>query len=157
MQKITPFLWFDTQAEEAARFYASIFGNSKVGQITRYGEGAPMPAGTALTVAFELEGQQFVALNGGPMFQFTHAVSFAVSCDTQEELDRYWDRLGDGGTIEQCGWLRDRYGLSWQIVPAALPRLIDASDPARAARVMQALLRMTKLDIAALERAYAGA
>jgi predicted 3-demethylubiquinone-9 3-methyltransferase (glyoxalase superfamily) len=152
MQKITPFLWFDKQAEDAARFYVSVFKDSKMGQVSRYGEGMPGPAGSVMTAAFEIEGQAFIALNGGPVFKFTEAVSFVVNCDTQKEIDHYWDRLTAGGGKEvQCGWLKDRFGLSWQIVPTALPELVKKSD-----KVMQALLHMKKLDIAALERAAAG-
>lgn len=154
MPKITPFLWFDTQAEEAANFYASIFENSKVGTISRYGEGAPMPAGTAMTVSFELDGLEFTALNAGPMFKFTEAISFYVNCETQEEVDHYWNRLLEGGGREsQCGWLKDKYGLSWQIIPAALPRLLSNPDRAKAGRVMQAMLQMVKIDVAKLEAA----
>jgi predicted 3-demethylubiquinone-9 3-methyltransferase (glyoxalase superfamily) len=156
MQKITPFLWFDTQAEEAANFYASIFPDSKIGRIARYTEVGPGPAGTALTVDFELAGQRFTALNGGPQFRFTEAVSFVVSCDTQEEIDRYWTRLTEGGGAEsQCGWLKDRFGLSWQIVPAILPKLM--SDPQRAGAVMRQILQMKKIEIAKLQEAYDGA
>jgi predicted 3-demethylubiquinone-9 3-methyltransferase (glyoxalase superfamily) len=152
MQKITPFLWFDKQAEDAARFYVSVFKDSKMGQVSRYGEGMPGPAGSVMTAAFEIEGQSFIALNGGPAFKFTEAVSFVVNCDTQKEIDHYWDKLTAGGGKEvQCGWLKDRFGLSWQIVPNALPELVKKSD-----KVMQALLHMKKLDIAALERAAAG-
>jgi predicted 3-demethylubiquinone-9 3-methyltransferase (glyoxalase superfamily) len=151
MQKITPFLWFDNQAEDAARFYVSVFKDSKMGQVSRYGEGMPGPAGSVMTAAFEIEGQSFIALNGGPVFKFTEAVSFVVNCDTQKEIDHYWDKLtAGGGTEVQCGWLKDRFGLSWQIVPSALPELVKKSD-----KVMQALLHMKKLDIATLERAAA--
>ena len=153
MQKITPFLWFDGNAEEAMNFYTSIFRNAKVGSISRYGEAGPGPAGSVLTAAFELEGLQFTALNGGPHFKFNEAISFHVACESQEEVDYFWDRLGAGGQIQQCGWLKDKFGVSWQIVPTALPRLLG--DPARANRVMQAMLQMKKLDIAALERAAA--
>lgn len=153
MQKITPFLWFDNQAEDAAKFYVSVFKDSKMGQVSRYGEGMPGPVGSVMTAAFEIEGQSFIALNGGPVFKFTEAVSFVVNCDTQKEIDHYWDKLTAGGGKEvQCGWLKDRFGLSWQIVPSALPELVKKSD-----KVMQALLHMKKLDIAALERAAAGA
>jgi predicted 3-demethylubiquinone-9 3-methyltransferase (glyoxalase superfamily) len=156
MQKITPFLWFDTQAEEAARHYVSLFKNSKLGEIARYSEAGAKasgrPAGSVMTVAFELDGQKFVALNGGPHVQFNHAVSFVANCESQAELDRVWDGLAKGGTIQQCGWLTDRYGVTWQVVPAVLPRLMQG---AKADKVMQAILQMKKLDIAALERAAA--
>jgi len=150
-QKITPFLWFDNQAEEAAKFYVSVFKDAKMGQVSRYGEGMPLPKGTVMTAAFEIEGQPFVALNGGPQFKFTEAVSFVVNCDTQKEIDYYWDKLTAGGGKEvQCGWLKDKYGLSWQIVPTVLPELVKKSG-----RVMEALMHMKKLDIAALQRAAA--
>ena len=153
MQKITPFLWYESEAEEAANFYVSIFKNSKVGEITRYDEASAKasgrPAGTVMTVAFELEGQQFVALNGGPHFKFTEAVSFVVNCATQEEIDHFWEKLtANGGQEVQCGWLKDRFGLSWQIVPTVLSELIKKSD-----KVMAALMPMKKLDIAELRRA----
>lgn len=156
MPKITPFLWFDHQAEEAANFYVSIFPNSRIRQISRYGEAGPGPAGSVMVVAFELDGQEFTALNGGPLFKFTEAVSFVVQCETQAEVDRYWARLTEGGEEGECGWLRDRYGLSWQIVPTALPKLMSGRNPEGSNRAMQAMLRMKKLDIEALERAYAG-
>jgi predicted 3-demethylubiquinone-9 3-methyltransferase (glyoxalase superfamily) len=156
MATIMPCLWFDGQAEEAARFYASIFPNSRVEEIARCGEHGPGPKGSVLTVKFRLDGQEFLGLNGGPQFRFTEAVSFIVNCETQAEVDRLWARLCEGGAEVQCGWLRDRYGLSWQIVPTVLGRLMSDPDPARAARVMQALLGMTKLDIAALQAAHAG-
>jgi predicted 3-demethylubiquinone-9 3-methyltransferase (glyoxalase superfamily) len=156
MPAITPFLWFDDQAEEAARFYVSVFPNSKIGDISRYGEAGPGPAGSAMVVAFELDGKKFNALNGGPMFTFTEAVSFMVDCADQAAVDHYWTRLSDGGETSQCGWLKDRYGLSWQIVPTALPRILANPDPVKARRAMQAMLKMTKLDIAALEAAAEG-
>src|SRR5262245_21391527 len=156
MQKITPCLWFDQQAEEAARFYVSVFKNSKMGAINYYGEGAPMPKGTVLTVRFQLDGQEYLALNGGPMFKFSEAVSFIVNCETQEELDRMWEKLSEGGQIQQCGWLKDQYGLSWQIVPTALGKMMSDPEPGRAGRVMKTLLQMKKLDIKKLEEAYAG-
>jgi predicted 3-demethylubiquinone-9 3-methyltransferase (glyoxalase superfamily) len=156
MQKITPFLWFDSQAEEAAKFYTSIFKNSKMGAITRYGEAGPGPKGSVMVASFELGGTKFTALNGGPMFKFTEAISFVVDCETQEEVDDYWNRLSEGGAPQQCGWLKDRFGLSWQIVPSALPRLLTDPDPAKANRVMQAMLQMTKIDIAGLEQAAKG-
>jgi predicted 3-demethylubiquinone-9 3-methyltransferase (glyoxalase superfamily) len=155
MQKITPFLWFDGNAEEAMNFYTSIFKNAKVGSISRYGEAGPGPAGSVLTASFELEGLQFTALNGGPHFKFNEAISFHVACESQQEVDYFWDRLGAGGQIQQCGWLKDKFGVSWQIVPIALPRLLGNPDRAKANSVMQAMLQMKKLDIAALERAAA--
>jgi predicted 3-demethylubiquinone-9 3-methyltransferase (glyoxalase superfamily) len=156
MQKITPCLWFDTQAEEAARFYTSIFKNPKIGDIARFPEGAPRAKGTVMTVRFQLDGQEFLALNGGPEFKFNEAISFIVNCETQEEVDRMWERLTAGGKEVQCGWLTDKFGVSWQIVPTILGKLMSGSDPARSARVMQALLPMKKLDIAALQKAYEG-
>lgn len=156
MPKITPFLWFDDSAEEAARFYASVFKNSRVGQITRYSEAGPGPVGSAMTVEFEIDSQRFTALNGGPIFKFTEAVSFVVHCETQDEVDEYWEKLSVGGQPVQCGWLKDKFGLSWQIVPTALFRLIGADDPARTARVMREMFTMTKLDIARLEAAAKG-
>jgi predicted 3-demethylubiquinone-9 3-methyltransferase (glyoxalase superfamily) len=155
MQKITPFLWFDGNAEEAMNFYTSVFKDSKVGNVTRYGEAVPSKAGSVLTASFELMGLQFTALNGGPQYKFTEAVSFHVPCESQEEVDYYWDKLGEGGQIQMCGWLKDRFGLSWQIVPTALPKLLGHPDRAKANRVMQAMLQMKKLDIGALERAAA--
>jgi predicted 3-demethylubiquinone-9 3-methyltransferase (glyoxalase superfamily) len=154
MQKFTPFLWFDTEGEEAARFYTSIFPNSRIVNVSYYGEGAPRPAGMIMTVEFELDGQTFVALNGGPDFTFTEAISFQVSCETQEEVDTYWSKLTvDGGEEGPCGWLKDKYGLSWQVTPTALPRLLADPDPEKAQRVMAAMLRMKKIEIAELERA----
>lgn len=155
MQKITPFLWFDNQAEEAMNFYTAIFRDAKIGNVARYGEAGPGPAGSVLTASFELEGLQFTALNGGPHHQFNHAVSFQVSCETQEDVDHFWDSLSEGGRTEQCGWLRDKFGLSWQVVPTALPRLLGQADGDKANRVMQAMLQMEKLDIAKLEAAAA--
>jgi predicted 3-demethylubiquinone-9 3-methyltransferase (glyoxalase superfamily) len=152
--KITPCLWFDDQALEAAKFYASIFKNSKIGAITYYGEGAPRPKGSVLTVTFWLDGQEFVALNGGPVFKFTEAVSLTVNCETQRELDRMWEKLSKGGQKVECGWLKDRYGLSWQIVPTVIMKMLADRDPARAERVFQAMLKMKKLDIATLKKAY---
>jgi len=151
--KIKPFLWFDTEAEEAAKFYTSVFRNSRIGTVQRFPEGSPRPAGTAMTVEFEIEGQCFVALNGGPEFKFTEAVSFAVECADQAEIDYFWEKLTDGGAPVQCGWLRDRFGLSWQIVPKEMDRYFSAKDARKAERVMQAMLKMVKLDIAALEAA----
>jgi len=162
VQKITPCLWFDQQAEEAARFYTSIFKNSRIGNISHYGEAGReihgMPAGTVLTVDFELEGQSFTALNGGPMFKFNEAISFQVHCETQQELDYYWDKLSEGGDqkAQQCGWLKDKYGASWQVVPAVLPKLLMDPDPKKSQRTMQALLQMKKLDIEKLKQAHAG-
>jgi predicted 3-demethylubiquinone-9 3-methyltransferase (glyoxalase superfamily) len=153
MQKITPCLWFDGQAEEAARFYTAIFKNSTIGQINRCGEGGPGPKGSVLTVKFTLDGQEFLALNGGPMFKFTEAVSFIVNCETQEELDHMWAKLSEGGQEVQCGWLKDKFGLSWQIVPTVLGKLLNDPDPQRSARVLKALLGMKKLDIKGLEKA----
>src|SRR6478735_1362729 len=141
MQKITPFLWFDNQAEEAVKFYTSIFKNSKVGTVARYGESGPGPAGSVMTASFELEGQQFVALNGGPIFKFTEAISFVVNCESQQEIDYYWDNLLKGGTPSQCGWLKDKFGLSWQIVPTALSKLLSSKDPEKSRRVMQAMMK----------------
>lgn len=160
--RITPFLWFDDQAEAAAGFYTSVFPNSRVVKVTRYGEAGKevhgRPPGSAMTVEFELDGQAFTALNGGPHFKFTEAVSFVVRCDTQAEVDRYWDALGDGGdpNARQCGWLKDRYGLSWQVVPGALVELLSDPDPAKSQRVFGAMMGMKKLDIAGLEKAAAG-
>jgi len=160
MQKITPFLWFDHQAEEAVKFYMSIFKNSRIGKIARYGEEAEKiagrPKGSVMTVEFQLEGQEFVALNGGPHFKFTEAISFVVNCQTQEEVDYYWEKLSEGGKEVQCGWLKDKYGLSWQIVPTVLGELLSDEDAAKSQRVMQAMLKMVKLDIKKLQDAYAG-
>lgn len=154
MQKITPFLWFNDNAEEAVDFYVSIFKNSKVLSVSRYGEGAPRPAGMVMSVTFQLDGQEFMALNGGPEFKFTEAVSFHVACETQAEVDAYWDRLtAGGGEPGPCGWLKDRFGLSWQIVPTALGELLGDPDPERSKRVMEAMLKMSKLDIEALRKA----
>ena len=154
MPTIDPFLWFENQAEEAANFYVSIFPGAKMLGLTRYGDGAPMPKGTVMTAAFELLGQKFVALNGGPQYKFTPAVSFAITCETQEEIDHYWSKLGEGGSDFVCGWLKDKYGLSWQVVPAILPRLLGEGGPA-ANRVMGALMKMTKLDVKTLKEAAA--
>ena len=158
MQKITPCLWFDNQAEEAVKFYVSIFKNAKIGNITRYGkEGYEIhrrPAGTVMTVEFELQGQAFVALNGGPYFKFTEAISFIVNCKTQQEVDRFWEKLSEGGEKGQCGWLKDKYGVSWQIVPTVLPKMMLDKDTRKSERVMQALLQMRKLDITRLKQAY---
>lgn len=156
MPKITPFLWFDDQAEEAAQFYVSVFPNSKIGNVSRYGDAGPGPKGSAMTVSFELDGQAFTALNGGPVFKFSEAISFFVNCESQAEVDHYWDALCEGGQPGQCAWLKDRFGVSWQIVPTALPRLIGGPDPVKANRAMQAMLKMTKIDIAKLQAAYDG-
>ena len=156
MQKITTFLWFDNQAEEAAALYTSVFPNAKIGEILRYSAAGPGPAGAVMSVTFHLDGQEFIALNGGPVFQFTPAISLFVNCETQEEVDYLWDHLSAGGTTLQCGWLQDKFGLSWQIVPTILGKLLHDQDPAKAHRVMQAMLQMTKLDIAALQKAYEG-
>jgi predicted 3-demethylubiquinone-9 3-methyltransferase (glyoxalase superfamily) len=155
MQKITPFLWFDNQAEEAMHFYVSIFKNSKVGRVTRYGDAGPGPKGSVMSVTFQLEGQQFMALNGGPVFQFTPAISLFVDCQTQEEVDELWAKLSAGGKPDRCGWLKDKFGLSWQIIPRALGELLGDKDPARASRAMKAMLQMTKIDVAALKRSAA--
>jgi predicted 3-demethylubiquinone-9 3-methyltransferase (glyoxalase superfamily) len=156
MQKISPFLWFDTQAEEAANFYVSIFKNSKIGEVLRYCEGGPGPVGSVLTISFVLDGMELTALNGGPHFKFTEATSFHIDCDDQDEVDYYWDRLLDGGQPSQCGWLKDRFGLSWQVVPSILPKLLKDPDREKANRVMQAMMQMVKLDVAKMEAAYAG-
>ncbi len=153
IEKITPFLWFDHQAEEAANFYVGIFPNSKITKVVRYGPAGPGSAGSVMTVEFELEGRPFVALNGGPIYQFTEAISFLVNCATQEEVDTYWDKLTVGGSPIQCGWLKDRFGLTWQIVPTVLPELLSNPDPAKGQRVMQAMLKMKKLDIGVLRAA----
>jgi predicted 3-demethylubiquinone-9 3-methyltransferase (glyoxalase superfamily) len=157
MQKITPFLWFDTEAEDAARFYTSVFPNSKIGEIARYGSAGPRPEGTVMTVSFELDGQKFVALNGGPDFTFTEAVSFLVNCDGQDEVDSYWSALSEGGEEGPCGWLKDKFGLSWQIVPSRLPELLADPDRERAQRVMAAMLNMKKIEVDELERDAAAA
>jgi predicted 3-demethylubiquinone-9 3-methyltransferase (glyoxalase superfamily) len=154
MQKITTFLWFDHQAEEAMNFYVSIFKNSKVVSIARFGEAGPGPKGTVMSVTFQLEGQDFMALNGGPLFQFTEAISLFVNCETQEEVDELWDKLCQGGEPSRCGWLKDKYGLSWQIIPSALTRMLQDTDPGKSQRVMRAMLQMNKIDIAGLKRAY---
>ena len=153
MQKITPFLWFDGKAEEAVTFYTSVFKNSRVGSISRYGEGAPRPKGTVMTATFQLDGQEFIALNGGPEFTFTPAISFFVNCETQEEIDELWEKLSEGGEKQRCGWLRDKYGLSWQIVPSVLGQLLQDKDPEKSKQVMTALLQMDKLDIERLKQA----
>ncbi|HXQ91927.1 MAG TPA: VOC family protein [Nitrososphaerales archaeon] len=155
VQKITPYLWFDDKAEEAANFYVSIFKNSKIGSVTRYGEAGPETEGKVMMATFEIEGQEFIALNGGPLYTFTPAISFYVDCETQEEVDDLWERLSEGGEKGRCGWLKDKYGLSWQIIPSVLGELIQDDDAEKAGRVMEAMLQMDKIDIAALKRAYA--
>jgi predicted 3-demethylubiquinone-9 3-methyltransferase (glyoxalase superfamily) len=156
MKKITPFLWFDDKAEEAMNFYVSIFKNSKVGSVTRYGEAGPGPKGTVMTATFQLDGQEFIALNGGPHFKFTEAISFSVDCKTQEEVDELWEKLSEGGQKSRCGWLKDKYGLSWQIVPTVLTEMLGGRDPEKSKRVMGAMLQMNKLDIKTLKQAYEG-
>jgi len=160
IQKITPCLWFDDKAEEAARFYTSIFPDSSIGEISRYDESSSQvsgqPAGSVLTVEFSLSGQDFTALNGGPVFKFSEAVSFQVSCDTQEEVDMYWSKLSAVSEAEQCGWCKDKYGLSWQIVPTILPKLLADPDKEKSGRVMMAMLQMKKIDVAGLQKAYDG-
>jgi len=161
MQKIAPFLWFDNQAEDAVKFYVSIFGNSKIGSITRYEEEAAKasgrPKGSVMTVAFELAGQEFVALNGGPLFKFTEAISFVVNCETQEEVDHFWEKLSAGGQEVQCGWLKDRFGVSWQVVPTVLGEMLQDKDREKSKRVMAAMLKMKKINIEALKKAYEAA
>ena len=158
MQKIAPFLWFDDKAEEAAKFYTSIFKNSKILSITRYGEegakAAGRPAGSVMTVVFKLEGQEFIALNGGPVFTFSPAISFVVNCKTQKEVDELWEKLSEGGEKGQCGWLKDRYGVSWQVVPTVLGEMLQDKDPKKSKRVMEAMLKMDKIDIQTLKQAY---
>jgi predicted 3-demethylubiquinone-9 3-methyltransferase (glyoxalase superfamily) len=154
MQKITPFLWFDGKAEEAMNFYTSIFKNSKIKSVTRYGEAGPGPKGTVMTGTFQLEGQDFMALNGGPHFTFSPAISFFVNCQTQQEVDELWEKLSEGGEKGRCGWLKDKYGLSWQIVPSALGEMLQDEDAERSKRVMKAMLQMDKIDIKTLKQAY---
>ena len=153
MPKITPFLWFSDNAEEAVKLYTSVFKNSKILATTRYGEAGPGPKGSVMTIAFELEGQKFTALNGGPIYKFTEAISFVVDCTTQEEVDRYWEKLSAGGQPQQCGWLKDKFGLSWQIVPRILIELLTDKDAAKAKRVMKAMMKMNKIDIDKLKQA----
>lgn len=153
MQKITPFLWFDDNAKDAAEFYTSIFPNSQIVSTSCYGEAGPGRAGTVMTVNFQLAGQEFIALNGGPMYKFTEAISFSVSCETQEEVDEFWEKLSDGGEKGPCGWLKDKYGLSWQIVPSVLEEMLNDPDPVRAQSAMKAMLQMSKIDIGRLEQA----
>jgi predicted 3-demethylubiquinone-9 3-methyltransferase (glyoxalase superfamily) len=161
MQKITPFLWFDSQAEDAAKFYTAIFEGSKIGGVSRYDEegakAAGRPKGSVMTVAFELDGQEFVALNGGPMFKFTEAISFVVNCETQKEVDHFWEKLSAGGQEVQCGWLKDRFGVSWQVVPTVLSEMLQDKDPEKSKRVMAAMLKMKKIDVDGLKRAYGNA
>jgi predicted 3-demethylubiquinone-9 3-methyltransferase (glyoxalase superfamily) len=154
MQKITPFLWFESQAEEAANLYVSLFDNSKILNVARYGEAGPGPAGTAMTVTFQLDGQQVIALNGGPQYKFTEAVSFLVNCRDQVEVDKFWNALTKGGEEQPCGWLKDKFGLSWQIIPTVLSELLGDPDPLKSQRVMQAMLQMKKIDIKTLQQAY---
>lgn len=156
MQKIRPFLWFDTQAEEAAKLYTSLFKNAKIGKTVRYGEGGPGPKGSVMTIEFELEGVAFIALNGGPHFKFSEAISLVVDCKSQAEVDELWEKLSEGGAKSQCGWLKDRFGLSWQIIPTVLVELLSDPDAQKSKRVMEAMLQMTKIDIAKLQAAYAG-
>lgn len=154
MQKITPFLWFDNNAEEAMNFYVSIFKNSKVTSVTRYGEAGPGTPGAVMTAEFQLDGQEVVALNGGPRFKFTEAISFVVNCESQEEVDYFWEKLSDGGEKSRCGWLKDKYGLSWQVVPTILAELLADKDAEKSQRVMQAMLGMDKIEVKALKQAY---
>lgn len=154
MQRITPFLWFDDKAEEAMNFYVSIFKDSKTVTVTRYGEGGPGPKGTVMTATFQLDGQEFMALNGGPHFKFTEAISLFVNCETQDEVDEFWEKLSEGGEESRCGWLKDKYGLSWQIVPSVLGEMLQDKDPEKSKRVMEAMLQMDKIDIKTLKQAY---
>jgi predicted 3-demethylubiquinone-9 3-methyltransferase (glyoxalase superfamily) len=156
MKKIIPFLWFDDKAEEAANFYVSIFKNSKIGTVTRYGDSGPGPKGKVMSVIFQLNGEEFYALNGGPVFKFSEAISFFVNCETQQEVDDLWERLSEGGSQSQCGWLKDKYGLSWQVIPTALGKMLQDKDPEKSKRVMQAMLKMTKIEIETLKKAYEG-
>ena len=156
MQKITPFLWFDSNAEEAANFYVSLFKNSKILNVARYSEAGPGPKDSVMTVEFELNGLEFIALNAGPTFKFTEAISFVVNCETQEEVDYYWERLSEGGEKSHCGWLKDKFGLSWQVTPTILGKLMTDNDSEKAKRVMETMLQMDKLDIEPLQRAYEG-
>jgi len=154
MQKIAPFLWFDDKAEEAMKFYASIFKNSKIGNVSRYGDAGPGPKGSVMVANFELEGQEFIALNGGPQFKFTEAISFLVNCETQQEVDDLWEKLSSGGEKGRCGWLKDKFGLSWQIIPTALGKMLSDKDSEKSKRVMKAMLQMDKIDIRTLKQAY---
>lgn len=154
MQKISPCLFFDGKAEEAVNFYKSVFRNAKIGHIARYGDNMPMPKGSVMTAELEIEGQKFLALNGPPMFTFSPAISFMVNCETQAEIDEYWDKLSAGGETQQCGWLKDKFGVSWQIVPNEMPHLMGSASPAQSQKVMEAVMKMTKLDIKTLKQAY---
>lgn len=156
MQKITPFLWFDKNAEEAVNHYLAIFKNSKINKVLRCGDAGPGPKGSILTIAFQLEGQEFIALNGGPIFKFTEAISLSVDCKSQQEVDDLWEKLSDGGQKSQCGWLKDKFGLSWQVVPTALVEMLQDHDAEKAKRVMAAMMQMSKIDIAKLKQAYEG-
>jgi predicted 3-demethylubiquinone-9 3-methyltransferase (glyoxalase superfamily) len=156
MQKITPFLWFDNQAEEAAKFYVAVFKNSKIGHIARYGDAGPGAKGTVMIVQFQLDGQEFTALNGGPLFKFNESISFVVNCETQNEVDYYWEKLLQGGKESQCGWLKDKFGLSWQIVPTEFIKMMQDKDSTKTQRLMKAVMQMVKPDIAAMKRAYDG-
>jgi predicted 3-demethylubiquinone-9 3-methyltransferase (glyoxalase superfamily) len=154
MQKITPFLWFNNNAEEAINFYASVFKDAEIKNVARYGDAGPGPKGQVMTASFVLNGQEFIALNGGPQFQFTEAVSFVINCENQEEVDHYWEKLSEGGQPSRCGWLKDRFGLSWQVVPTILPQLLKDKDPQRAKNVMLAMMKMDKIEIEPLKEAY---
>ncbi|MDD1719608.1 MAG: VOC family protein [Methanoregulaceae archaeon] len=156
MQKITPFLWFNDNAEEAVNFYVSVFKRSKIVRVTRYGEAGPGPKDSVMALGFEIEGQEFAALNGGPQFTFSPAISFVVNCGTQEEVDYYWEKLSDGGEKQVCGWLKDRFGVSWQVVPVVMVEMLNDPDQEKAQRVMKAMLQMTKIDIKTLKKAYKG-
>jgi predicted 3-demethylubiquinone-9 3-methyltransferase (glyoxalase superfamily) len=156
MQKITPFLWFDGNAEEAMNFYTSIFKNSKIGQVRRYGDAGPGPKGSVMTGTFQIERQEFMVLNGGPMFRFTPAISFFVNCENQQEVDELWEKLSDGGEVMQCGWLKDKFGVTWQIIPKALGEMLGDKDPQKSQRVMKAMMKMIKIDVEELRRAYEG-
>jgi predicted 3-demethylubiquinone-9 3-methyltransferase (glyoxalase superfamily) len=156
MQKITPFLWFDDKAEEAMNFYVSIFKNSKITGVSRYGDAGPGPKGTVMVGTFQLDGQEFMAINGGPHFKFTEAISLLVNCETQEEVDEYWEKLSEGGEKSRCGWLKDKYGLSWQVVPTILGELMQDKNAEKSGRVMEAILQMDKIDIKTLKQAYEG-
>jgi len=156
MQKIIPFLWFDGKAEEAANFYVSLFKDSRIVNISRYGDAGPAPKGTAMSATFELAGQRFIALNAGPQFKFSEAISFFINCETQQEVDDLWEKLSAGGQKSRCGWLKDKYGLSWQVIPTALGEMLQDKDPKKSQRVMQAMMQMTKIDIALLKQAYDG-
>jgi len=154
MQKITPYLWYDNQAEEAVNYYTALFKNSRILSVSRYGDAGPGPAGSVMTIAFQLDGQEFVALNGGPQYKFTEAISLFVNCETQEEVDRLWEKLSDGGEEGPCGWLKDRYGLSWQIIPAGLVEMLSSPDAEKSQRAMQAMFTMKKIDLAKIRQAF---